>query len=272
MFVKLFEKTLDSSIWLESPTTFKVWITFLLSMDPDGFCGFASVENLAVRANLKPCHVRSAVAILESPDKRSSGAEFEGRRIERVQGGWMVLNAKKYRKISSPSDLKAASQLVPTRSDSFQLVSSAQLSTNENNSLVVEAEAEADKTTTTPVVAAEVTKKKRRTRNEIFSPYPAEVGNLVNTILNKWPKVQPKDRAEIHFDIPMLAERVDGLLHQPNVTTDILGKSAEAYLSERKNYYRAPQFFFGPGKGEDSPPWIAYARMIVHKEQSHEVR
>jgi uncharacterized protein YdaU (DUF1376 family) len=109
-------------------------------------------------------------------------------------------------------------------------------------------------------------RKKRRSRTEILSPYPPEVSELVNDILPNWPKVQPKDRSPIHFDVPMTAERIDGLLREPGVTAEILKQAASKYLGEQKNYYRAPQFFFGPGAGEKSPPWVAYARMTVHQE------
>lgn len=97
MYNKLFSSILDSSIWLEDSETVRVWITLLASMDEDGFCKFGSVKNLAIRANVPLAGTMKAVDILESPDEISPGQDFDGRRIERVVGGWMVLNAKKYR-------------------------------------------------------------------------------------------------------------------------------------------------------------------------------
>jgi hypothetical protein len=47
-----------------------------------------------------------ALETLEGPDKNSSDPENGGRRLERVPGGWMVLNAEKYRNIVT----RAASQ------------------------------------------------------------------------------------------------------------------------------------------------------------------
>lgn len=52
MYVKLFDKILDSSIWLEPDPVRIAWITMLAAMDEDGFCGFASAKNLARRANI----------------------------------------------------------------------------------------------------------------------------------------------------------------------------------------------------------------------------
>lgn len=97
MYNKLFTKILDSSIWLESDTTRIVWLTLLAAMDEDGFAQFASVANLAHRARVPLDACLEAVKCLESPDIDSGDKDNDGRRIERVEGGWMVLNAEKYR-------------------------------------------------------------------------------------------------------------------------------------------------------------------------------
>lgn len=97
MYNKLFTKILDSSIWLENTPTRLVWITMLAAMDEDGMCQFASVGNLAHRARITKEEAEEAVLRLESPDPDSSDPDNEGRRIERVPGGWIVLNASKYR-------------------------------------------------------------------------------------------------------------------------------------------------------------------------------
>ena len=96
MYNKLFTSILDSSIWLEEPATKVVWITLLAAMDEDGFAHFAAVKNLANRAVLTLEDTEGAVKVLESPDPNSSDSDHEGRRIERVPGGWIVLNARKY--------------------------------------------------------------------------------------------------------------------------------------------------------------------------------
>lgn len=97
MYNKIFTKILDSSIWLEPTSTRIVWVVFLAAMDEDGFAQFASIPNLAHRARLSVEETEEALRILESPDTNSSDPEHEGRRVERVPGGWMVLNAQKYR-------------------------------------------------------------------------------------------------------------------------------------------------------------------------------
>jgi hypothetical protein len=99
MYNRLFTKILDSSIWLEKDVTRIVWITLLAAMDEDGFCAFSCEENLARRANVPLLGLKKALAVLESPDRFNSDDEFQGRRIERVPNGWIVLKARAYRKL-----------------------------------------------------------------------------------------------------------------------------------------------------------------------------
>ncbi len=99
MYNKLFTKILDSSIWLESDHTRIVWMTLIAAMDETGFVQFASVANLAHRAIVPLEAAEESVKKLEGPDANSSDPDNGGRRIERVPGGWMVLNAHKYREL-----------------------------------------------------------------------------------------------------------------------------------------------------------------------------
>ena len=98
LYSKLFTKILDSSIWLEDSDTRIVWITLLAVMDQDGFCRFASPANIARRARVSPAAAVAAVKKFEAPDPLSPEGENEGRRIERVAGGYIVLNAVKHRR------------------------------------------------------------------------------------------------------------------------------------------------------------------------------
>lgn len=106
MYNKLFTKILDSSIWMEPVSTRIVWITFLAAMDENGFVQFASIPNVAHRAVVSLEEASKAVATLEAPDANSSDPDNEGRRIERVPGGWMVLNANKYRALVTREIIK----------------------------------------------------------------------------------------------------------------------------------------------------------------------
>lgn len=99
MYNKIFTKILDSSIWLEPDATRLIWLTFIAAMDEDGYAQFASIPNLAHRARVTTDAAAKAVKTLESPDSNSSDPDHEGRRVERVAGGWMILNSHKYREL-----------------------------------------------------------------------------------------------------------------------------------------------------------------------------
>jgi hypothetical protein len=98
MYNRLFTKILDSSIWLEDVTTRIVWITLLAAMDEDGYAHFSANENLAIRARVSLSDTEAALVRLMSPDPNSENPANEGRRVERVQGGFLVLNAPEHRK------------------------------------------------------------------------------------------------------------------------------------------------------------------------------
>ena len=110
MYNKLFSKILDSSIWLEPDPTRIVWVTLLAAMDEDGFCPFACAANIANRARVSLEAAETALKTLESPDPNSGDPEHEGRRIERVPGGWLVLNGPKYREVAARETMRASTR------------------------------------------------------------------------------------------------------------------------------------------------------------------
>ncbi len=97
MYNKLFSKIVTSSIWLEPTPTRIVWLMFIALMNEDGFVQFASAANVAHTARINDPEADEAIKILEGPDPNSADEENDGRRIEKVPGGWMILNAGKYR-------------------------------------------------------------------------------------------------------------------------------------------------------------------------------
>lgn len=97
MYNKIFHKILDSSIWLEPTPTRIVWITLLAAMDQDGYAHFSALENLAARARVTIDEAREAVECFLAPDENSANPANEGRRIERIPGGYMILNADIHR-------------------------------------------------------------------------------------------------------------------------------------------------------------------------------
>ena len=111
MYNKLFTKILDSTIWLEDDATRLVWITFLAVMDEDGFVALSAPGNVAIRARVTLEAAETALKALESPDRADPSQDHDGRRIERVPYGWMVLNAAKYRDIIKRVDSREKTRL-----------------------------------------------------------------------------------------------------------------------------------------------------------------
>jgi hypothetical protein len=113
MFAKLDSGITESSLWCEKDHVRLVFIAFLAKKDHNGFVK-TCYERMRTIANLTSdtdgSKFADAIKILESPDPHSTTPDFNGRRIERVQGGWMVLNHKKYRDYSYSSSPFAVAQ------------------------------------------------------------------------------------------------------------------------------------------------------------------
>ncbi len=60
---------------------------------------WASVPGLAGRARVQVDACRTALECFLAPDPDSRTKEFEGRRIEEMDGGWRLLNHAKYREM-----------------------------------------------------------------------------------------------------------------------------------------------------------------------------
>lgn len=64
--------------------------------DKNGYVS-GSVTSMARLANVGLKECEKAIRILESPDRRSPGQTNDGRRIQLVEKGWVVINHEKYR-------------------------------------------------------------------------------------------------------------------------------------------------------------------------------
>jgi hypothetical protein len=95
-YTKLFNSILASTIWRADDKVRIVWITLLAMADKNGIAE-GSVPGLADFARVSVEDARRALSVLAAPDEDSRSKEFEGRRIEEVEGGWRLLNHSKYR-------------------------------------------------------------------------------------------------------------------------------------------------------------------------------
>ncbi len=157
MYTKLFADILQSSIWAEDAETCKVWITLLALANPDGLVR-ATAPGIAHEARVSLGKTRRALALFESPDPDSRTPDNEGRRIERTDGGYLVLNYRKYREMQDEERRRTLDRERARRYRERR--SSAQSVTPERDDSVTrhaksqQAEAEAEKKTCAPPVRA----------------------------------------------------------------------------------------------------------------------
>jgi hypothetical protein len=102
-YTKLFNSILASTIWRAPDKTRIVWITLLAMADKDGVAE-GSIPGLADMARVSLPDCEKALEELYSPDKYSRTTEYEGRRIEKIEGGWQILNHGKYREKMSADE------------------------------------------------------------------------------------------------------------------------------------------------------------------------
>ncbi len=111
-FTKLFSDIILSSVWSEDDKTRIVWVTLLAISNADGFVS-GSVPGLAAAARVSVAECDTALQKLASPDPHSRTKDHEGRRIEAVDGGWLILNYRAYRdRVSDDPNAVAARERV----------------------------------------------------------------------------------------------------------------------------------------------------------------
>lgn len=82
-------------------------MTMLALKNADGVV-LSTLAGLSRLGNLSYEECQAAILVLERPDTRSElTQEFDGRRVERVAGGWKILNHDKYRDLISKTKRRA---------------------------------------------------------------------------------------------------------------------------------------------------------------------
>jgi hypothetical protein len=104
-YVKLFNKTLDSSLWTSSKDAKILFITMALMADVKGNVSI-QLPGLAKRADLSREETEAALKILSSPDKYSEDKREEGRRIVPTPTGWHLVTYKAHRELVCDNNRK----------------------------------------------------------------------------------------------------------------------------------------------------------------------
>ena len=118
-FTKLFSSITESSIWSQDDATRLVWITMLAMADRHGRV-WAAIPGLANRARVSIPACEKALECFLSPDEYSRTKNFNGVRIEPIDGGWRLLNHQKYRDIRDEETRKEQNALAQSRFRSKQ--------------------------------------------------------------------------------------------------------------------------------------------------------
>lgn len=94
----LWSQVVDSSLWEEKPSVRVMFMTMLALKDADHIVRYDAYK-LHKKAHITAEEAIEALDILKKPDTRRNmfKQEFDGRRIEEVEGGWLILNGQKYR-------------------------------------------------------------------------------------------------------------------------------------------------------------------------------
>ena len=102
-YTKLHKEMLDSTIWLEELHVKVVWIT-MLAMRDERHEVQASIPGLAKRAGVTLEQCQESLEKFMAPDPHSRSKEYDGRRIEPIRGGWVLLNGDYYQKRQSSEE------------------------------------------------------------------------------------------------------------------------------------------------------------------------
>jgi hypothetical protein len=95
-FTKLDEGIVYSSIMAEDDAVFKVFTILMATCKSNGISPLSPVFISSItKKSLE--EVERCIKVLESPDKSSRSTTDDGRRIRKVDGGYFLINYKKYR-------------------------------------------------------------------------------------------------------------------------------------------------------------------------------
>jgi hypothetical protein len=241
VYNKLFSKIVDSSIWLESDATRIVWLTMIAVMDEDGFVVMASIENLARRANVSVARCATAVAVLEGPDPNSADPDNEGRRIERVPGGWLVLNASKHRQMVTRQVDRENNRRRVKRHREKQTVMPGNASSVTCNGASVTCNA-------SEAVSEAVSEAETRSRSEAEKPRTSRARDEFDEFWEHYPKKTGKTAARREWDRaknrPGMAVVLHALLQQ---------KQSMQWLKDGGQYIPNPATWIHQGRWDDRP-------------------
>lgn len=229
-YTKLFSSITESTIWREDDKTRILWITMLAMADKHGRI-WASIPGLADRAKISVEATEYALRRFQSSDQYSRTQEHEGRRIEPIDGGWKLLNHKKYRSIRDEEGRRELNAFYQARhrakNSKDHSLQSAPVSTSEHN-------AEA---APTPAPTPSISKSEK----EVYHPDSRTALHLLN-------ELSGKRFREVDYNLSVITAR----LRETGVDLDGVRQMIERQVKRWKDTkfaeYLQPSTLFGKQK------------------------
>lgn len=144
---------IHSTVWQEPHDVRVAWITLLAMTDAEGYIR-AALPAVAKLVDVSIPRMQEIIVTLCSPDEYSRTRDFDGKRLEVVDGGWRILNYIKYREGLKQPDTTNCERQKRYRNKQKQTTQQKQIVTAEplravtdrysNGYAEAEAEAEAD--------------------------------------------------------------------------------------------------------------------------------
>ena len=178
-FTKLYNQIITSSIWSEDDKVRIMWITMLAAADAKGYVS-GTIPGMAAIARMNLQDAERSIEVLCSPDKYSRSSENEGRRIEPVDGGWIILNYAKYRAKRDPEIRRKQNREAQARYRSKQKVSNSKPRVSQCKPKTE------DRRQSTPYNPP---KGMKETFNKFWNIYPKKIGKKEAS--KSWEKLNP---------------------------------------------------------------------------------
>ena len=206
-YTKLHEGLVTSTIWREPHPTRIMWVTMMAMANKHGEV-YASIPGLADMARVTLAECESALEAFLAPDRYSRTPDFEGRRIERISGGWSLLNHEKYRQLCSKEEEREATAERVARyrarkktAGSTETLGNGQVAAGNARVTVgvdiAEAEAEAEATTDKISQATSKTTRKRSTAAPSLTVEALCVDGLAADLAAEYLAMRDRKRARL---------------------------------------------------------------------------
>lgn len=225
---------------MEDDATRLVWVTMLAMKDRHGEV-MGSVPGLANVARVSVGACRAAIQKFLSPDPDSRTTDYEGRRIEAIQGGWAVLNHATYRDMDSDQDKRKKDAIRQQRARDKKASPALQRDEQESRrdgvtnhpSLPIQisdadADADADNTNTKDTLAQPTVERAHVEPDlfhEFWSLYDKSRGK--DRAIKKWATLSMKVRKQIMEALPAYIQSTPDKQYRMDPTTYLNGKHWE---------------------------------------------